>query len=28
VSRADLAACMLSAIGDPATVRRHIAVAN
>jgi putative NADH-flavin reductase len=28
VSRADLAACMLALIGDPATVRKHIAVAN
>jgi putative NADH-flavin reductase len=28
VSRADLAACMLAAIGDPATVRRHIAIAD
>jgi len=28
VSRADLAACMLAVIGDPATVRTHIAVAN
>jgi putative NADH-flavin reductase len=28
VSRADLAACMLSAIGDPATVRKHVAVAH
>jgi putative NADH-flavin reductase len=28
VSRADLAACMLVLIGDPATVRKHIAVAN
>jgi putative NADH-flavin reductase len=28
VSRADLAACMLSAIGDAATVGRHVAIAN
>jgi len=28
VSRADLASCMLAAIGDPATVRKHIAIAN
>lgn len=28
VSRADLAACMLSAISDPATVRTHIAIAS
>jgi putative NADH-flavin reductase len=28
VTRADLAACMLAAIGDQATVRKHIAVAN
>jgi putative NADH-flavin reductase len=28
VSRADLAACMLAAIGDPATLRKHVAVAN
>lgn len=28
VSRADLAAAMLAAIGDPATVRRHVAVAR
>lgn len=28
VSRADLAASMLAAIGDPATVRKHIAIAN
>jgi putative NADH-flavin reductase len=28
VSRADLAACMLSAIGDPAAVGKHIAIAN
>jgi len=28
VCRADLAACMLAAIGDPATVRKHIAVAT
>jgi putative NADH-flavin reductase len=27
-SRADLAASMLAAIGDPATVRRHVAIAN
>jgi putative NADH-flavin reductase len=28
VSRADLAACMLARLEDPATVRRHIAVAS
>ena len=28
VSRADLAACMLAALADPATVHRHIAVAS
>jgi putative NADH-flavin reductase len=28
VSRADLAACMLSAISDPAAVGKHIAIAN
>ncbi|HUB42092.1 MAG TPA: NAD(P)H-binding protein [Streptosporangiaceae bacterium] len=28
LSRADLAACMLSAIDDPAAVRTHIAIAN
>jgi putative NADH-flavin reductase len=28
VTRADLAACILAAISDPATVREHIAVAN
>jgi putative NADH-flavin reductase len=28
LSRADLAACMLAAIGDPATLRKHVAVAN
>lgn len=28
VSRADLAACMLAALADPATVRRHLAVAS
>jgi putative NADH-flavin reductase len=28
VSRADLAACMLAATSDPATVRKHIAIAN
>jgi putative NADH-flavin reductase len=28
VSRADLAACMLAAIDDPATLRKHVAVAN
>ncbi len=28
VSRADLAACMLAAITDPATVRKHVAIAN
>jgi putative NADH-flavin reductase len=27
LSRADLAACMLSLIGDAAAVRRHVAVA-
>jgi putative NADH-flavin reductase len=28
VSRADLAACMLAALSDPATVHRHIAIAS
>lgn len=28
VSRADLAACILGLLGDPATVRRHVAIAN
>lgn len=28
VTRADLAACMLSVIGDPATVRGHVAIAH
>ncbi len=28
VSRADLAACMLAMLADPATVHRHIAIAN
>jgi putative NADH-flavin reductase len=28
VSRADLAACMLAAVDDPATLRKHVAVAN
>jgi len=28
VSRADLAACLLAAVGDPATIRRHIAIAD
>jgi len=28
VSRADLAACILALFGDPATVRRHVAIAN
>jgi putative NADH-flavin reductase len=28
VSRADLAACMLATLGDPATVHRHIAIAS
>jgi putative NADH-flavin reductase len=28
VSRADLAACMLAALGDPATVHRHVAIAS
>jgi len=28
VSRADLAACMLAALADPATVHRHIAIAS
>ncbi len=28
VSRADLAACVLGLLGDPATVRRHVAIAN
>jgi putative NADH-flavin reductase len=28
VSRADLAACMLARLNDPATVHRHVAIAN
>ena len=28
VSRADLAACMLAVLDDPATVHRHVAIAN
>jgi putative NADH-flavin reductase len=28
ITRADLAACMLSALGDPATIRRHICAAS
>lgn len=28
VSRADLAACMLTLLGDPSTVHRHVAIAN
>ena len=28
ISRADLAACMLAALDDPATVHRHICIAN
>jgi hypothetical protein len=28
VSWADLAACMLAALDDPATVRRHVAIAS
>jgi putative NADH-flavin reductase len=28
VTRADLAACMLSVIGDPATIRTHVAIAQ
>jgi putative NADH-flavin reductase len=28
VSRADLAACMLALLDDPASVRRHVAIAN
>jgi hypothetical protein len=28
VSRADLAACMLARLDDPATVRRHVAIAT
>ena len=28
VSRADLAACMLATLGDPATVHRHVAIAS
>ena len=28
VSRADLAACMLTLLDDPATVRRHVSIAN
>jgi putative NADH-flavin reductase len=28
VSRADLAACMLTMLGDPATIHRHVAIAS
>src|SRR6266581_5687615 len=28
VSRADLASCMLTLLGDPAAVRRHVSIAN
>jgi len=28
ISRADLATCMLSLVGDEASVHRHIAIAN
>jgi hypothetical protein len=28
VTRADLAACMLSLIDDPATIRKHVAIAR
>jgi putative NADH-flavin reductase len=28
VTRADLAACMLSAVGEPATLRKHVTIAN
>jgi putative NADH-flavin reductase len=28
ISRADLAACMLTLLNDPATVRRHVSIAN
>jgi putative NADH-flavin reductase len=28
VTRADLAACMLSVIGDPATIRKHVGIAQ
>ena len=28
VSRADLAACMLASLSDPATVHRHVAIAG
>jgi hypothetical protein len=28
VYRADLAACMLAMLADPATVHRHVAIAN
>jgi hypothetical protein len=28
VSRADLAACMLASLSDPATMHRHIAIAS
>jgi uncharacterized protein YbjT (DUF2867 family) len=28
VSRADLAACLLAMLGDPATVHRHVAIAS
>jgi uncharacterized protein YbjT (DUF2867 family) len=28
VSRADLAACMLTLLADPATIGRHVSIAN
>jgi putative NADH-flavin reductase len=28
ISRADLAACMLATLGDPATAHRHVAIAS
>jgi putative NADH-flavin reductase len=28
ISRADLAACMLALLGDAATIRRHVCIAN
>jgi hypothetical protein len=28
ITRADLAACMLSALDDPATIHQHICAAN
>jgi uncharacterized protein YbjT (DUF2867 family) len=28
ISRADLAACMLTLLGDPETVHKHVSIAN